>query len=100
MVELFHGHGPSPAAGDTLAGLGRAGVVAVPAALAGAQGHRHPTGRAEADAGKEGWPADDAWRRPCRAPRPEMGLYGLELCHLDDGWDHHLDNLSLRLTLA
>ncbi len=99
-VELFHGHSATLAAGLTLASLGRAGVVAIPAALAGAQRHGHAAGGAEAEARPKGCAADDVRRGQRRATGLEQRLHGVELGHLDDRRHRHLDHLSLRLPLA
>ena len=99
-VELFHRDGAALAAGVALAGLGRAGVVPVPAALAGAQRHRLAAGGAEADAGEEGRTADDARRGQRRAAGLEQRLHGLEVGRVDDRRHGHLDHLGLRLALA
>ena len=61
IVEFFHRDGATRTAGLAVAGFGATGVVAVTAALAGAQRHRSTTSSAEADVGKERRATDDPW---------------------------------------
>src|SRR6185312_14148811 len=83
-----------------LAGFGATGVVAVTAALAGAQRHRSAASSAEADAGKERGAADDPRCDHRWAPALEQHLDDLKFILVDDGWHRHFHDFSLRLALA
>ena len=99
-VEPFHRHRAALAAGVTLSSLGRAGVIPILAALAGAQRHRLAAGGTEADAGEHCRTADDARRRQRRTTGLEQRLYGLEVGRVDDRRHGHLDHLGVWLSLA
>lgn len=60
VVELVHGDRPALAAGFALPRLHRAGIVAIAAALAGADGHGPAALLAKADAGQQRRPDHDA----------------------------------------
>ena len=99
-VEFFHGDGATRTTGLALAGFGAAGVVAVTAALAGAQRHRSTASGAEADAGKERRAADDPWCDHRWAPALEQHLDDLKFILVDDCWHRHFHDFSLCLALA
>jgi hypothetical protein len=99
LVQLLHRHASSNTACLALPGLGRAGVVAVSVALAGPQRHRARAFGAEADAGQQGRPADDASRRDLRIARSQMRLHRIERDLIDQGWNLDGDYLVDRLQL-
>src|SRR5216683_2310816 len=100
MVEFFHGDCATRTAGLALAGFAATGVVAVTAALSGAQRHRSTASSAEADAGKEGRTADDPWGDHRRTAALEQHLDDLKFILVDDCWHRHFHDFSLRLALA
>src|SRR6267143_2633061 len=100
IVEFFHRDGATRTAGLPLPGFGATGVVAVTAALAGAQRHRSTTRGAKADAGKEGRAADDSRCDHRWAPALEQHLDGLKFLLVDDCRHRHFHDFSLRLALA
>ncbi len=63
VVQLIHWHASPRAAGVSLPGPDRTGVVTVSVTLAGSERHRARTCGTEADAGEQGRPADHTRRR-------------------------------------
>ncbi|MEJ0041835.1 MAG: hypothetical protein WDM81_06330 [Rhizomicrobium sp.] len=93
IVQLLHRDRAALATRLALPGFDRAGVVPITPALAGSECHGSAAVGAEADAGKEGWAADDAGGRHFRIARAQMRLHGVERGLIDDRRDrdrHHL----------
>ena len=78
IVQFLHRHGHAFASGRTLPGLGRAGVVAVAPALAGADGHGPAALGAMDKAGQHRRAADHLRRRHLRVARLHTGLNRIE----------------------
>jgi hypothetical protein len=72
-------------------------VVAIAAALAGAQRHARAAGRALGQAGQQGGVAHHSWRHPTRAPGVQAGLHLLELLAADQRRHGDGDPLFRRL---
>jgi hypothetical protein len=76
-----------------LPGFGRAGVIPITTALAGAQRHRHAACSTEANAGEQRRAARNTRCGHRRAAHLEQHLHGLELGRVDDCRRRHLDHL-------
>ncbi|WLS09105.1 hypothetical protein Q9314_04850 [Shinella sumterensis] len=95
IVELVHGDRAALAAGLALARLDRAGIVAVAAALAGADGHGSPAITAIADAGQQGRPDYHAGGQlGLRVASLQKRLNGVKGLPLDDGGHRDDDDFA------
>ncbi|MDG5972165.1 hypothetical protein JAGODDHD_02927 [Sphingomonas paucimobilis] len=95
IVELVHGDGASLAAGLPLPRLDRAGIVAVAATLAGADGHGPTAIAAIADAGQQGRPDHHAGGQfGLGVASLQKRLNGVEGFSLDDGGHRDDDDFS------
>ncbi|MET4898559.1 hypothetical protein RN629_15600 [Sphingomonadaceae bacterium jetA1] len=95
IVELVHGDRSALAAGLALPRLDRAGIVAVAAAFAGADGHRAPAVAAIADAGQQGRPDHHAGGEfGLGVAGLQKRLNGIEGLPFDDGGHRDDDDLA------
>jgi hypothetical protein len=97
IVQLGHRHRHAFAAGRSLPGFGRAGIVTIAPALAGADGHRFATLRAVDQAREHRRPADDGGGRHRRVPGLEQRLHRVEGFALDDRRNRNDHDLADRL---
>nr|WP_313393006.1 hypothetical protein [Sphingobium yanoikuyae] len=97
LIELVHGDRTALAAGLALPRLDRAGIIAIAAALAGADGHGSAAVTAIADAGQQGWPDHHAGGQlGLRVARLQKRLNGVEGLSLDDGGHRDDDDFTGR----